>query len=146
MARRRGADIPFPSREAILEFVEQNPDRVSRREIARAFNLDADRRPELRKLLAEMIDEGLIDRSRGRTVAARGDLPAVSVIEITGTDEDGDVRGVSAAGAHSGECLVARRVQERNPPVIVLDLVGADVLRDTTTLAAGHILVADGVQ
>lgn len=91
MARRRGADIPFPSREAILEFVEQNPDRVSRREIARAFNLDADRRPELRKLLAEMIDEGLIDRSRGRTVAARGDLPAVSVIEITGTDEDGDV-------------------------------------------------------
>lgn len=91
MARRRGSAIPFPSREAILEFVEQNPDRVSRREIARAFNLDADQRPELRRVLAEMIDEGVIDRSLGRTVAARGDLPAVSVIEITGTDEDGDV-------------------------------------------------------
>ena len=91
MARRRGSAIPFPSREAILEFVEQNPDRVSRREIARAFNLDADQRPEMRRVLGEMINEGLIDRSRGRTVAARGDLPAVSVIEITGTDEDGDV-------------------------------------------------------
>ncbi len=91
MARRRGSAIPFPSREAILEFVEQNPDRVSRREIARAFNLDADQRPELRRVLGEMIDEGVIDRSLGRTVAARGDLPAVSVIEITGTDEDGDV-------------------------------------------------------
>lgn len=82
---------PFPSREAILEFIRENPSTVSRREIARAFKLDADQRPELRRLLHEFADEGLIDKGRGKTVGAKGALPAVAVLEITGTDADGDV-------------------------------------------------------
>ena len=45
-------------------------------------------------------------------------------------DEHGDVRHLRAAGPHRGESLVARRVEERDPPSVDLGLVRADVLRD----------------
>ena len=49
-------------------------------------------------------------------------------------DEDGDVRHLRAAGAHGGERLVARGVEERDLPAVDSDLVRADVLRDPAGL------------
>src|ERR1051325_8428235 len=49
-----------------------------------------------------------------------------------------------APRAHSGERLVARRVEERDAPVVFQrDLIGADVLRDAARLARDHVGLAD---
>ena len=53
---------------------------------------------------------------------------------VGGHDQHGDVRHLRAAGAEGGERLVARRVEERDPAAVVVDLVGADVLRDAAGL------------
>ncbi len=61
-------------------------------------------------------------------------------------DEDGDVRDLRAAGAHRGERLVARRVEERDLPAVDVDLVRADVLRDAARLGGDDARVADRVE
>ena len=60
--------------------------------------------------------------------------------------EHRDVGGLGAACAHRGERLVARRVQERDPAAVDLDLVGADVLGDAASLAGRDARLADRVQ
>ena len=79
-----------PSREAILEFVRSSTAPVGRREIAKAFDVRGAERAELRRVLKEMADEGLLDFGRRRKVAPPGALPEVAVVEITGTDENGE--------------------------------------------------------
>ncbi len=61
-------------------------------------------------------------------------------------DQHGDVGDVGAAGPHFGERLVARRIDERNPPAVLLDRVGANVLRDAAAFAAHHVDADDPVQ
>jgi len=87
MARPSG---PVPSREAILEFVRSSPTPVGRREIAKAFDIRGPERTELRRVLKEMADEGLLDFGRSRRVAPPGALPEITVVEVIGTDKDGE--------------------------------------------------------
>ncbi len=65
-------------------------------------------------------------------------------------DEDRDVGDLCTAGAHGGERLVARGVDEGDRAVLalVLDvhLVGTDVLGDAAGLALDDVLVADRVE
>ena len=69
---------------------------------------------------------------------------------IGGDDEHGDIRHLRAAGAHGGECLVARRIDEGDGTLCLAgvgdDLVGADVLGDPTGLASDDIRLADRVE
>ena len=60
--------------------------------------------------------------------------------------EDDDVGGLGAAGPHGGEGGVARRVDERDPVVVPVDLVGADVLGDAAGLAGHDVGRADAVE
>ncbi|HEY9569115.1 MAG TPA: ribonuclease R, partial [Thalassobaculum sp.] len=87
MARAPG---PVPSREAILDFVRSSTVPVGRREIAKAFDVRGPERAELRRMLKEMADEGLLDFGRRRRVAPPGALPEVTIVEVTGTDADGE--------------------------------------------------------
>ena len=77
---------PFPSREEILEFIRESPKRVGRREIARAFRLGAEHRLQLKKILAELKSDGSL-----RTRRRRGKLPRVTMLRVTGADDDGDL-------------------------------------------------------
>ena len=60
--------------------------------------------------------------------------------------EDGDVRGLRAAGAHGGKRLVARGVEEGDLLAADLHGIGADVLGDAARLARGDAGLADVVQ
>ena len=82
---------PFPTREQVLAFIRESPAPVGKREIARAFHITGDRRPELKKLLGELSQTGEVDRGRGRRVAPPKALAEVAVIEIFAVDEDGDL-------------------------------------------------------
>ena len=80
----------LPTRDAILQFVREAGAKVGKREIARAFGVRGDDRVPLKKLLAEMSREGLLDGNR-KALKERGRLPPVGVIEIVARDEDGDL-------------------------------------------------------
>ena len=91
MARKpRDPPAGLPSREAIRRFVRDSPGRVGKREIAREFGLTSAQRQELRDLLKDMAADGDVAPAGRRRVAAPGRLPDAMVVQITGTDPDGD--------------------------------------------------------
>lgn len=82
---------PFPSREEIIRFIRESEGRAGKREIARAFGLDARQKMELKKLLRELELDGSLTRTRGKKFADPDRLPPVAVIEVTGVSRDGDI-------------------------------------------------------
>src|SRR3546814_14037503 len=106
MARAPG---PVPSREAILDFVRSSTVPVGRREIAKAFDVRGPERAELRRMLKEMADEGLLDFGRRRRVAPPGALPEVTIVEVTGTDADGEALARPAGWRDGAERSDTRR-------------------------------------
>jgi ribonuclease R len=88
--KKAGAsDRPPVDREAILTFIAENPDKTARRDIAKAFGIKGADRIALKRLLRELIDEGLLAGNR-KSMRARGSLPPVFVAEITGRSTDGE--------------------------------------------------------
>ncbi|WP_421780900.1 ribonuclease R [Kiloniella litopenaei] len=89
---------PFPTKEAVLDFIEQSPTAVGKREIARAFNLRGNDKIPLKQLLKELKDEGHFGRgAKQRKNNIDGRLPPVQVIELTRIDSDGELIAVPAA-------------------------------------------------
>jgi len=84
--------IPFPDKKDILDFISKNPGKISKREIARAFHIRGDNRIKLKKLLREMSEEGKLEKGHKKQVFVGGELPPVSVVEITGIDKHGDLK------------------------------------------------------
>lgn len=78
----------LPTRDEILKFVAENPDRASKREIAKAFSVKGDARVKLKLMLRELADDGLIEKRRKRLIRP-GALPHVTVLDIFGRDADG---------------------------------------------------------
>ncbi|WP_022729512.1 ribonuclease R [Fodinicurvata sediminis] len=81
----------FPTREEVLDFIRSSETPVPRRELARAFNIKGEDRRRLRELLNDLKEEGALDSPESRKVAAPGALPSVTVIEVSDTDEDGEL-------------------------------------------------------
>ncbi len=88
MARRRN-DAPLPTREQLLEFFQENPQAVRRSDVFRAFRVAPADRRDLTALIRELEDEGLIARGAKRRFVDAAALPEVTVLTVTGTDEDG---------------------------------------------------------
>ncbi len=89
-SRRKHGTAELPSREELLAFIAENPGRAGKREIARAFGVAAGDRPALRRMIADLVDEGVIEKS-GKRLGRPGLLPPVTVLEVTGRDEDGEL-------------------------------------------------------
>jgi ribonuclease R len=82
---------PFPTKEQVLAFIRESPTPVGKREIARAFHLKGQDRIPLKALLKELERDGNVDRGRNRRIGAAGELPEVTVVQIIGPDDDGDL-------------------------------------------------------
>lgn len=81
-----------PPRKVLLEFIADNPDRATKREIAKAFGLKGEARVELKDLLRDLEDEGLLQKNR-KALTRPGALPPMTVLDITTRDKDGDLIG-----------------------------------------------------
>ncbi|MDH3581347.1 MAG: ribonuclease R, partial [Hyphomicrobiales bacterium] len=98
----RATTDTLPSKAEILEYIQSAPDRIGKREIARAFNIKGGARIALKRILKEMSDEGLISGPRKR-ITRSGDLPSVCVIEITARDEHGEFIAQPASWREEGQ-------------------------------------------
>ncbi len=88
-AKSRDKSAPFPAKAEILDYIRDHPGRAGRRAIARAVRRDGRQKAALKEVLAELEAEGAIPRRR-RSRRPPG-LPSVALVEITGTDTDGEV-------------------------------------------------------
>ena len=105
MARKPKHIPALPTKEQLLEFINESPTPVGKREIARAFQIKGDMRAQLRSLLKELAADGLIDQGHKKRVAARGSLPEVSIVEITHSDLDGELYA-KPVGDHADEIQI----------------------------------------
>jgi ribonuclease R len=81
----------LPSKDEILKFIRSGKVKPSTREIARAFSIKgSNERIALKRLLAEMTDEGALSGNR-KGFKPRGELPPVTVLEIVARDDDGEL-------------------------------------------------------
>ena len=110
---------------------------------------------ELGELGLDPVDVGLgevdlVDRDDDR------DLGGLRVVDglaglghdavVRRDDEDDDIGDVGAAGAHLREGRVAGRIEEGDPALGRLDLIGADMLRYPAELARDDVGLADRVE
>ncbi|WP_375461054.1 ribonuclease R [uncultured Enterovirga sp.] len=80
----------LPSRDDIARFVATATGKVGKREIARAFGVLGEDRSELKRLLRDLEDDGLLSR-RGKRVTATAVLPAILPGTIVARDTDGEL-------------------------------------------------------
>lgn len=80
----------IPSKAQILEWVADNPEANSKRDIAKAFGIKGAARIELKRLLKEMEAEGALERRRRHYLDAEA-LPPVTVLELLPPDGSGDL-------------------------------------------------------
>ena len=88
MAKSR--EQSFPSPEKILAFIRAQPGKVGTREIAREFGLKNADRVELKRILREFKDEGIIAK-QGKALHEAAALPPTVMADITGRDSDGEL-------------------------------------------------------
>lgn len=124
--RRGTQDTYRPSRDEILRYIAENPDRSGKRDIAKAFSLRGDDRIWLKDLLRDMADEGLLEKSHKRHVRA-GALPHVAVLDVFGRDPDGGLLARPAEYKGDNPPTVAIRVSRSGPA----PGIGARVLAKT---------------
>src|SRR3954449_4480117 len=89
MPRKRSAGLP--TAKQILDFIASSGQPAGKREIARAFGLSGQAKIDLKRLLKDMADEGLIDSSPGRAFHQSGGVPKVTVLRVQAVDDSGHV-------------------------------------------------------
>ncbi|WP_287087202.1 ribonuclease R [Mesorhizobium sp.] len=106
--RAKVRDNYRPSRDEILRYIAENPDRSGKRDIAKAFALRGEDRIWLKDILRDLQDEGLLTKERKR-LARVGALAHVAVLDIFGRDADGVLLAHPTEAIGNGE-----------PPVIAI--------------------------
>lgn len=76
----------LPTRQQIIDFIAGSREPAGKREIATAFGVRGPLKVQLKALLKDMADEGLIDIGPGRAFHKMGGLPKVTVLRIADID------------------------------------------------------------
>jgi ribonuclease R len=80
----------LPTKEQILQWITDNPGQAAKRDIAKAFSIKGAARIELKRLLAELEEDGALEKKK-RTYRDPGTLPPVSLLTVIGPDAAGDL-------------------------------------------------------
>ena len=89
MAKRLPQKPQLPTEAEVLDFIQSSPSIVGKREIARHFGMTGADKIALKSLLKRMEENGLLAK-RQRKLISREALPPVTVLEVMGTDKDGE--------------------------------------------------------
>ncbi|MBB3964074.1 ribonuclease R [Rhizobium metallidurans] len=105
----------LPSREVILRFIADHPQKASKRELAKAFGLKGDSRVELKHLLRDLEQEGMLQKTR-KSLIRPGALPPVTVLDITTRDKDGGLIGRPAEWSDEMGVAPAVSIRQSSSP------------------------------
>ena len=94
--------VGLPGRDEILDFLKTSPTKVGKREIARAFDIRGPQRVDFNRLLSSMSEDGMLSGDR-KSLRKKGGLPPVTVLEVTGRDDEGDLICKPAVWEEDGE-------------------------------------------
>ena len=122
---RRTGNAPALDKDRLLALLAEHPG-ATKRDLARLTGLKGSDRIVLKRLLRELEADGAIAGKTKRGLTKTGELPEITVLEITGIDADGE--------------LLARPLNwdsNSEPPVIYVMLS-----KDGAALAAGARLLA----
>ena len=64
-----------PPRDVLMRFISENPDKASKREIYKAFGLKGETRIELKSMLRDMEQDGLLGKEAQLAGAPRAPFP-----------------------------------------------------------------------
>src|SRR3954462_5469943 len=91
---RKHQSAGLPTRKQLLDFIASAAQPAGKREIARAFGLAGQAKIDLKRLLKDMADEGLIDSSTGRAFHQSGGVPKGTVLCVAAVDDGASVWAV----------------------------------------------------
>ena len=80
----------MPSKDEILQWISDNPTLTSKRDIAKAFGIKGAARIDLKRILKELEEEGHLEK-RKKTYRDPDKLPPVSVLQVSGQTDDGEL-------------------------------------------------------
>ncbi|MEM9757521.1 MAG: ribonuclease R, partial [Pseudomonadota bacterium] len=80
----------IPNKDEILAWISDHPGQNSKRDIAKAFGIRGAQRIDLKRVLRELEDDGHLEKRR-RSYRDPEKLPPVSVLQVVGPDDLGDV-------------------------------------------------------
>ncbi len=129
----------LPTRADILKFIEENPDRAGKRDIAKAFNLKGNARIHLKDILRDLTDEGELEK-RSKKLSRPGTMPSIAVLDITGRDSDGGLMARPAEWPTNGSdddenkaplVLIRRSREDKGPTVGIGDRIMAKIFRNS---------------
>jgi len=83
--------MTFPHIDEVLKFIAESDLPLTKRELARAFDVKGDDRKILKEYLRQLEEDGKIIKSAKQAYSVPNALPSVVMIEVTHTDIDGDV-------------------------------------------------------
>ena len=104
------------TRETVLEYLAQNPGDTNKRDIAKGLGVSGESRLELRLILKQLEDEGVISRI-GKPSFSRADAPPpTGVVEFERIDEHGELigRAVGKDGKFGPDIIYAGPKGRRN--------------------------------
>ncbi len=116
--RTGAARSVLPTRAELREFLASVQGRVGKTEIARHFGLPTELRPALRQLLSEMTNEGAAAPVGKRTIQAPDRLPDTAMVEVTGTDPDGDPIARPVEWGGEGRPIIYMHPERRGQPAL----------------------------
>ncbi|HSV28734.1 MAG TPA: RNB domain-containing ribonuclease, partial [Candidatus Omnitrophota bacterium] len=119
MTKGRTKSVPLPTKQEVLDFIKSSPGRVGKRELARAFNLKGSDKIALKAIIKELEGGGAIERGQKRRFARPGALPDMAVVEITGTDTDGELLARPLAWEEKGRPPRIYVAQSRRGEIVV---------------------------
>ena len=118
---RRATNAPPLDKARLLALLAEHPG-ATKRDLARITGLKGSDRIVLKRLLRELEAEGAIEGKAKRGLTKAGELPDIAVLEITGTDADGELLARPLAWDSNNE----------PPPIYVAPP------KDGAALTAGH--------
>ncbi len=136
-------DSRFPTKDAVLAFIQSSSVPVGKREIARAFKLSgSSHREALKELLRDLEADGNVERGRNKRMAPPQSLPEVAALAITGVGLDGEIQARPLVWAGDGTPPRIFLLPERKgaPPLAVGDTLLAKLARINDRLYEGRII------
>ena len=117
----------LPDKDAILQWIADNPTLTAKRDIAKAFGIKGAARIDLKRLLKEMEEDGHLAK-RKKTYRDPDRLPPVSVLQVSALTPDGELEARALEWTGEGrEPRVVMILRDSDPALGVGDRILARV-------------------